>query len=111
MNYPTQFSYLSVFWVAAAAFVVALCFDIYVRTRSHRNERLGKAQASRMHKALAHLRADRPTKLTNDLWQELTGVSDTTAARDLTKLVEMGVLTTSGRGRATHYRFVKKAQK
>jgi DNA-binding transcriptional ArsR family regulator len=108
MNYPTQFSYLSVFWVAAAAFVIALLFDLYMRVQNHRSGRLTRAHAGRIDKGLSLLRTQRATKITNDFWQTLTGVSHATASRDLAKLEELNILKKMGKGRGIYYIFPKR---
>jgi DNA-binding transcriptional ArsR family regulator len=57
-------------------------------------------------KALAHIR--RKGKITTKEYAEYAGVSLRTAERDLSDLVKAGYIQSSGRGRAAHYRVVKK---
>jgi Fic family protein len=111
MDYLSYLTNPLLFWTALIAFVIALLFDLYMRTQHHRSGRLTRAHAGRIDKGLSRLRTQRATKITNDLWQTLTGVSDSTATRDLNKLLEMGILEKTGRGRGVHYRLVGKGHK
>jgi hypothetical protein len=61
-------------------------------------------------RALDVLRTDGSKHLTRARYQEITGVSRSQAAYDLAELVEAGILTRLGGGRATRYRLTKPAQ-
>ena len=55
----------------------------------------------RQRKALTHLKSE--GRLTNKQYQELAGVTDRTALRDLDDLVREGLVAKVGKGRGTHY--------
>ncbi|MEX2007974.1 MAG: hypothetical protein WD850_00505 [Candidatus Spechtbacterales bacterium] len=93
-------------WVGLAAFMVAALVELSMRGRAIRAQQHAKALPSRIDKGLARLRAERPERITNDWWEHELRVSDSTAARDLNKLVELGILQKIGRGRGVHYRRV-----
>jgi hypothetical protein len=61
-------------------------------------------------RALDVLRTDGSKHLTRARYEEITGVSRSQAAYDLAELVEAGILTRLGGGRATRYRLTKPAQ-
>jgi predicted HTH transcriptional regulator len=60
-----------------------------------------RAWHSRQQQALAYVQAN--GEITNRTYQQLTGVSQKQTVRDLNELVEQGVLTRVGNGRATRY--------
>ena len=96
----------AIFYMALGAFVLAALFDLYLRTKKAGKDG-GHRMSSRMEKALAYFKEKKTRKrITNDIYQELTGVSHATAARDLDKLVELGLLERQGRTSTTHYRVV-----
>jgi hypothetical protein len=61
-------------------------------------------------RALNVLRTDGSKHLTRARYEEITGVSRSQAAYDLAELVETGILTRLGGGRATRYRLTKPPQ-
>lgn len=97
----------ALFWTALAAFVTAVLFHLWLQTKAHIQKEHERAHPERIDKALYYFRTKKTKRITNDLWQEVTGVSDSTATRDLHKLVELGVLREAGAGRAVHYIFNK----
>lgn len=107
INEPTIF----VFWTALIVFVLAVIFELYTRTQIPKKERLEKPHSKRIHKALEYFKKHETKKITNDLWQKITKVSHVTAVRDLSKLVEIGILKKQGRGRGVHYIFIKHTKK
>ncbi len=97
-----------VLWIAVAAFIFGTLFELWLRVKNIKKKELEKHHSKRIHLALDHFRKHNIKKITNDLWQEITDVSHSTAYRDLNKLEEMGVLEKHGRGRGVYYTPVKK---
>ena len=91
----------AVFYSALSAFVLAVIFDLYTRTRKIKKDENYKI-SDRVEQALTHLKTRK--RITNDQYQELTGVSHATATRDLQKLEELGFLEQKGSGRGIYYR-------
>ena len=97
-----------IFYTALVAFVIAVSVDLYVRVRKAKHED-NSPMSHRMEKALAYFREKKVRKrITNDTYQELTGVSHATATRDLQRLEELGLVKEEGTGRGTYYRLTKK---
>lgn len=98
----------AVFYSALSAFVLAVIFDLYMRTKAARKDEMLK-MSSRMEKALAYFKEHKTRKrITNDIYQELAGVSHSTATRDLQKLEELGLLEQKGGGRGIYYRLIER---
>lgn len=96
-----------VFWTALIVFVLAVLFELYTRAQKPKKEKLDKPHSKRIHKALDYFKKHETKKVTNDMWQKITKVSDSTASRDIKKLIELGILEKRGRGRGVHYVFIK----
>lgn len=95
-----------IFYVALGAFVGAVLVDLYIRTRRAKHEDYSPL-SHRMEKALAYFQERKTRKrITNDIYQELTGVSHSTASRDLDKLVDLGYLERLGKTKSITYRLV-----
>lgn len=97
----------AVFWTALVAFTLGVLLELWMRQITVREKTHEKPYGDRIEKALHQLKQREIRKITNDLWQEITGVSHATATRDLGELEDMGVLKKKGRGRGVHYVFVK----
>lgn len=91
------------FFVSFAVFVLAVLFELHLRAKKQRKARHEKPHSKRIDQALEHIKEKGIEKITNDIWEEATGVSHATAARDLNHLVELGILEKKGRGRGVHY--------
>lgn len=94
------------FWTALIVFVLAIFFDLYIRFQNHTKTKGTKAHSERIDKGLAYFRKNKTKKITNDLYQEITGTSDATATRDLKKLKELGVLKQHGKNRGIYYTLI-----
>ena len=106
MNYTEFLKDPSIFYVALGAFVVATLVDLYIRTRKAKHED-ASPMSHRMEIALAHFNEQKDRKsITNDKYQKLTGVSHSTATRDLDKFVELGYLEKRGKTSSTTYHLV-----
>ena len=111
MNYTEFLKDPSIFYVALAAFVVAVLVDLYIRTRKTKHED-NSPMSHRMEKALAHFKEKTARKsITNDRYQKLTGISHSTATRDLDKFVELGYLEKLGKTNTTTYHLVDSRKK
>ncbi|MEX0877597.1 MAG: hypothetical protein WDZ40_01880 [Candidatus Spechtbacterales bacterium] len=96
-----------VFWTALVVFTLGVLLELWMRQITAREKTHEKPHSKRVDSALRHLKHAGTKRVTNDLWQEITGVSHATATRDLGELEDMGVLKKKGRGRGVHYIFVK----
>lgn len=100
-----------VFYAALVAFVIAVSVDLYMRVRKAKHED-NSPMSHRMEKALAYFKEKRVRKrITNDTYQELTGISHSTASRDLDKFVELGYLEKQGKTSSTTYNLVASKKK
>ena len=115
MDYMDFLKNPAVFYSALLAFILAVIFDLYMRTRKIKKDANQKV-SGHMEEALLYLKEDPSTslgarktrkKITNDQYQELTGVSHATATRDLQKLEEFGLLEQKGSGRGIYYQLTK----
>ena len=106
MNYTEFLKDPTIFYVALAAFVVAVLVDLVIRTHKTKHED-NSPISHRMEKALAHFKEKTARRsITNDTYQKLTGVSHSTATRDLQKMEELGLIEEQGKGRGVHYRLI-----
>ena len=112
MDFSSFASDPNIFYVAFSAFFIAVLLELYLRAKRMKREAHERPFSDRMEKVL-HYFAERKTrtKITNDVYQKLTGVSDSTATRDLQKLVELGLLEKEGVGRGIHYRMTKREKR
>jgi len=93
-----------VFYAASLAFLFAVLFVLWQRTHRIRKYHEENALSDRMEKAIHYFKKKKGRdKITNDIYQELTGVSDSTATRDLEKLEELGFLERKGKTRGVYY--------
>lgn len=100
---------LTLFYVASLAFLVAVLVSLWVRTREIKKTQADAPLSDRMEKAIHYFRENKSRKrMTNDIYQELTKVSHSTATRDLQKLEELGFLEQKGQSRGTYYIFTPK---
>jgi len=97
----------AVFWTALVVFTLGVLLELWMRQISVREKTHEKPYSKRIDSALHHLKHQGVKKITNDFWQEITGVSHATATRDLSELEDMGILKKKGRGRGVHYVFTK----
>jgi len=102
------FTDITLLWTSFVVFVLAVLFVLWNRTQIQRAHNHKRPHPDRIDKALAYFRHHKTKKITNDLYQDITHVSHTTAARDLKKLVELEVLKKQGRGRGVFYSFLRK---
>lgn len=94
----------AIYLTAAIAFLVAVLFDLWSRTHRIKKHHRENPISDRMEKALHYFKDQKNNKkITNDIYQELTGVSDSTAARDLDKLVELDLLERKGKTSGIYY--------
>lgn len=99
-----------ILYVAALAFLFTVLFELWRRTNNIKRFYKENPLSDRMEKAVHYFREDgKRTQITNDIYQELTGVSDATATRDLQKLVDFGYLEQKGNTKSTYYLFTPKA--
>ena len=78
-------------------------FRVRFRTDAYDDESLRKLGLNdRQNQAVRHLTTE--GKITNREYRVLNKVSNKTAYEELSKLVQMGILTAEGTGRALHYR-------
>src|SRR3989338_6764059 len=112
MDFSSFASDPNIFYIAFAAFFIAVLFELYLRAKSMKRGAHERPFSDRMEKVL-HYFTERKTrtKITNDAYQKLTRVSDSTATRDLQKLVELGLLEKEGVGRGIHYRMTKREKR
>lgn len=101
------FNSSSVFWTALILFVAAILFELYLREKDVRKKSLSRPHSKRIDKGLKYFRTHPDEKITNDAWQRITKVSDSTATRDINYLIELGILKKKGRGRGVRYEFTK----
>ena len=100
----------AVFYVASFAFLFAVLFELWRRTHKIRKYHRENPLSDRMEKAIHYFRNNSShDHITNDIYQELTKVSDATATRDLDKLEELGFLEQRGKTNNTYYLFTTKA--
>jgi len=97
--------------ISLLIFVFAVLFGLFNKNKDGRVKRKYRPHPTRIDFALHHLRHKNIKKITNNLWEEITGVSDATASRDLGLLVEMGLLKKKGRSKSTYYIFTKHEKK
>ncbi|MEX2144938.1 MAG: hypothetical protein WD712_00960 [Candidatus Spechtbacterales bacterium] len=100
-------SFWLLLWAAAALFISSVLLELYIRRRAQKTKTLENPHPDRIEFALHHIRHEGIKEITNDLWEQITGVSHATATRDLSALVEMGMLKKSGSLKGTKYTFVK----
>ena len=82
----------NLFYVAAFAFIVAVLVELWIRVHKTKKQEASTPLSDRMEKAIHYFEERKSRKkITNDTYQELTGVSDATATRDLEKLEEFGL--------------------
>lgn len=93
--------------IALLVFIFSVIFQLFTRNKEERSKKKYQPHPTRIDFALHHFRHNDIKKITNNLWEEVTGVSDATASRDLAQLTDMGVLKKKGKGRGVHYIFVK----
>ena len=102
----------ALFYVASLAFLFAVLLEFWRRTRVIKKHAQENPLSDRMEKAVHYFRQDKGReKITNDTYQELTGISDSTATRDLEKLEELGFLERKGKTSNTYYLFTPKTAK
>lgn len=102
----------ALFYIASFAFLFTVLLELWRRTRVIKKHTQENPLSDRMEKAIHFFRKDRGReKITNDIYQELTGVSDATATRDLDKLEELGLLIQRGRTRGVYYLPTPKAMR
>jgi len=100
---------IQLFYVSSLAFLVAVFFTLWQRTREIQKGHAETPLSDRMEKAIHYFRGNKTRKkITNDIYQELAKVSHPTATRDLQKLEELGFLEQKGRSRGTYYIFTPK---
>lgn len=106
-----MFSLMEILWLSMLViftlFFSAVLFELYLRRKAQKKRILEIAHPARIEFALHHIRHNKIKEITNDIWEEITGVSHASATRDLAVLVNMGMLKKQGRGRGVHYTFVK----
>lgn len=94
----------TLFYVASFAFLFAVLLELWRRAHMIQKQTKENPLSDRMEKAIHYFRADKGRKkITNDIYQELTGISDATATRDLDKLEELGFLEQRGKNRGVYY--------
>lgn len=99
----------TLFTIASLAFLAAVLFTLFQRTREIQRGHAETPLSDRMEKAVHYFRGDKTRKkITNDIYQELTRVSHATASRDLQKLEELGFLEQRGESRGTYYTVTSK---
>lgn len=100
-----------VYFTAALAFLFAILFELFLRTWRVRKFHQENPLSDRMEKAVHYFMQNKQRqKITNDIYQKLTKVSDNTAARDLQKLVDLGLLEQRGKTSTTYYLFTRQAE-
>jgi len=92
-------------------FVFAVLLELFNRNKGAVAKRKYKPHPTRIDFALHHLKHKNIKKITNNVWEDITGVSDATASRDLGLLVDMGLFKKKGRGKSTYYIFTKHEKK
>ena len=101
---PNNYNEINLLYVAISVFVFAILFEFWRRMQAVRKQRHSAPLSDRMEKAIHYFNENKKrTKITNDIYQELTGVSDATATRDLDKLEELGLVVQKGKTRGVYY--------
>lgn len=99
-------------YAATVIFVFAVVFELIRRFNAIQQQKQNYPLSDRMEKAIHYFEKNKKkTKITNDIYQELTGISDATATRDLDKLEELGFLEQRGKSRGTYYLPTQKIKK
>lgn len=100
-----------VYFIAALAFLISVLFELWMRILRIKKFHQEIPLSHRLEKAVHYLIKNKQRAgITNDIYQELTKVSDATATRDLQKLKEFGFLEQRGSNKKTYYLFTVKAQ-
>ena len=98
----------TIFYVATFAFFFTVFLELWRRTRVVKKHHKENPLSDRMEKAIHYFRKNSSMDhITNDIYQELTKVSDSTATRDLEKLEELGLLKQKGKTRGIYYTLIK----
>lgn len=96
-------------YIASLAFLFTVLLEFARRAHLIQRQTKENPLSDRMEKAIHYFRADKGRKqITNDTYQELTRISDSTATRDLEKLEELGFLERRGKTSNTYYLFTPK---
>lgn len=99
-------------YFAAILFVFAVLVELWVRSRAIRESNHAIPLSDRMERAIHYFNENKSRKkITNDSYQQLTKVSDSTATRDLEKLEELGFLERKGKTSGTYYLFTSKTKR
>lgn len=99
-------------YAAVSIFIFAVLFEFWRRFIAIQKRNAENPLSERMEKALHYFAENkRRIKITNDIYQKLTGISDATATRDLDKLEELGFFEQKGKNRGVYYRTTQKAKK
>lgn len=101
----------AIFYVATFAFFFTVFLELWRRTHTIKKHHKHNPLSDRMEKAIHYFRSNSShDHITNDIYQKLTKISDSTATRDLEKLEELGFLERKGKTSNTFYIFTPKAQ-
>lgn len=99
-----KYNEIGLLYAAISVFVFAVLFELWIRMNKIKKERHSTHLSDRMEKAIHYFGVSKKhTKITNDIYQKLTGVSDATATRDLDKLEELGLVVQKGKKRGVYY--------
>lgn len=103
-NLMNSYNEINIVYTAALVFLFAVLFEFWLRMRKVKNHQNSNPLSDRMEKAIHYFVENKNRKkITNDIYQKLTGISDATATRDLDKLEELGFLVQKGRRRGVYY--------